>query len=177
VIRRHDPLADPEPLIRRVYAYVAYRLGDGPEAEDVTSDTFERALRGRDTFDPSRGTAIGWLFGIARRCLAEAVEKRLLTMAEPPEQAWAGDLEERAVSRITLAEALATLDERDRDLVALRYGADLTAKRIGEIVGMETNAVEVALQRALARLRERLNAAEAPTTAPAPGAESVSVEP
>ena len=34
--RRRDPLADPEPLIRRVYAYVAYRLGEGAEAEDVT---------------------------------------------------------------------------------------------------------------------------------------------
>jgi len=34
-----DPLANPEPLIRRVYAYVAYRIGDGPDAEDVTSAT------------------------------------------------------------------------------------------------------------------------------------------
>jgi len=40
---RSDPLANPEPLIRRVYAYVAYRLGDGPDAEDVTSQVFERA--------------------------------------------------------------------------------------------------------------------------------------
>ncbi|MGD0714498.1 MAG: hypothetical protein ABSB24_09975 [Gaiellaceae bacterium] len=31
-----DPLAHPEPLIRRVYAYVAYRIGDGADGEDVT---------------------------------------------------------------------------------------------------------------------------------------------
>ena len=157
MIWHRDPLDDPEPLIRRVYAYVAYRIGDGPEAEDVTSETFERALRGKHTFDRSRGTEIGWLFGIARRCLAEAVEKRLLTVAEPVEQAGHHDLEERAVSRLALADAVATLDERDQELVALRYGADLTAKRIGEILGMETNAVEVALHRALARLRGRLD--------------------
>ena len=42
---RVDPLANPEPLIRRVYSYVAYRVGAGPEAEDITSETFERALR------------------------------------------------------------------------------------------------------------------------------------
>ena len=42
---RRDPLADPEPLIRRVYSYVAYRIGPGADAQDVTSDTFERALR------------------------------------------------------------------------------------------------------------------------------------
>ena len=43
-----DPLANPEALIRRVYAFAAYRLGDGPDAEDVTSEVFERALRYRE---------------------------------------------------------------------------------------------------------------------------------
>ena len=60
---RVDPLRNPEPLIRRVYAYVAYRIGDGADAEDVTSDTFERALRYRKSFDPSRGEPISWLLG------------------------------------------------------------------------------------------------------------------
>ena len=43
-----DPLANPEQLLRRVFAYVAYRVGDPDEAEDITSETFERALRYRD---------------------------------------------------------------------------------------------------------------------------------
>jgi RNA polymerase sigma-70 factor (ECF subfamily) len=174
---RRDPLADPEPLIRRVYAYVAYRIGDGPEAEDVTSETFERALRGRSTFDPDRGTPIGWLFGIARRCLADAVEKPLTTVAEPEDQAAHGDLEEQTVARLTLASALESLEERDQELIALRYGADLTAKRIAEIVGMETNAVEVALHRALARLRERLDDGDARSSARSKGSGIVPVEP
>ena len=62
-----DPLADPGPLIRRVYAYVAYRIGDGAEAEDITSEAFERALRYRDSYDPRRGEPVAWLIGIARR--------------------------------------------------------------------------------------------------------------
>ena len=60
-----DPLADPAPLIRRVYAYVAYRVGDGPEAEDITSETFERALRYREKYDSHKGTPAAWLLGIA----------------------------------------------------------------------------------------------------------------
>ena len=54
-----DPLADPERSIRAVYAYVAYRVGPGPDAEDITSDVFERALRYRASYDPKRGRADG----------------------------------------------------------------------------------------------------------------------
>ena len=66
---RSDPLANPEQLIRRVYAYVAYRIGDGPDAEDVTSETVERALRYRRSYDSSKGKPIAWVLGIARRCI------------------------------------------------------------------------------------------------------------
>jgi len=48
------------------------------------------------------------------------------------------------------------LEERDRDLIALRYGADLTARQIGDVLGMTTHAVEVALSRTLDRLRTKL---------------------
>src|SRR4051812_2947905 len=65
-----DPLANPQELIRRVYAYAAYRLGPGADAEDITSETFARALRYRESFDEKRGDALPWLIGIARRCIA-----------------------------------------------------------------------------------------------------------
>jgi RNA polymerase sigma factor (sigma-70 family) len=70
------------------------------------------------------------------------------------------DLERTAVERLTLAEAIDRLDERSRDLIALRYGADLPARQIGFILGMKANAVEVALHRTLARLRELLGDAD-----------------
>lgn len=162
-----DPLADPEPLIRRVYAYVAYRIGHGPEAEDVTSEVFERALRGRQTYDRSRGAPIAWLLGIARRCIADARLARVTIEANPPEVSDAIDLEARTVERLSLSAAIAFLDERDQDLLALRYGADLTARRIAEVLGMRTNAVEVALHRALTRLRDLLEDEEAPERAAA----------
>jgi RNA polymerase sigma-70 factor, ECF subfamily len=162
---RRDPLADPELLLRRVYAYVAYRIGPGPDAEDVTSETYARALRARDAYDPARGTPVAWLIGIARRCLAEALAARPLLSAERLDVADAGDLEERSVRRLTLAAAVASLDEREQELIALRYGADLSARRIGEILGLRTNAVEVALHRALLRLRDRLEAGPRPSGA------------
>jgi RNA polymerase sigma factor (sigma-70 family) len=153
---RRDPLANPEPLIRRVYAYAAYRVGDGPDAEDVTSDTFERALRYRDSFDPRKGDAAAWLVGIARRCVDDFYRRSEQKGGEPPDQQAPGDVEAEVAQRIALATALAVLDERDREFVALRFGADLTARQIGEALDMSTNAVEVALHRALGRLRHLL---------------------
>jgi len=154
--RGRDPLADVEPLLRRVYSYVAYRIGDGPDAQDVTSETLERALRGRATYDPSRGTPVAWILGIARTCVADATARRETPVADVPDTPVRSDLEGDAVKRLTLAAAIAALDEREQDLIALRYGADLTARRIGEVLGMQTNAVEVALYRALRRLAELL---------------------
>jgi RNA polymerase sigma factor (sigma-70 family) len=146
-----DPLANPEPLIRRVYAYVAYRIGDGPEAEDITSETFERALRYKESYDRSKGEPAAWLIGIARRCLAAAAPPGPLAdnVEETPAP---DDLEEQSARRIDLQLALGKLSQRDRELLALRYGADLTAAQIGELLELATNAVEVALHRARERL-------------------------
>jgi RNA polymerase sigma factor (sigma-70 family) len=161
---RRDPLANPELLIRRVYAYVAYRVGDGPDAEDITSATFERALRGRDTYDPTKGTPLAWLLGIARRSISDLNSPRDIPVESIPNTADSANLEDIVVRHVTLAAALAQLEPHDQDIIALRYGADLTARRIGEILGMTTNATEVALHRALARLRAIVTAQDAPTT-------------
>lgn len=160
-IRERDPLANPELLIRRVYAYVAYRIGDGPDAEDVTSEVFERALRYRKSYDSAQGKPIAWLIGIARRRIAEwAGDERRLD-GELPELRAPGNLEEEATRRLTVHAAVAELDDADRELIALRYGADLTARQIGRLLGARTNAVEVRLHRALGRLRPALDDATA----------------
>jgi RNA polymerase sigma factor (sigma-70 family) len=150
-----DPLADPGPLIRRVYAYVAYRIGDGAEAEDVTSEAFERALRYRDSYDPRRGEPVAWLIGIARRCI-EGARLRPEPLGTVDETADPIDLEGMAIERLTLQHAIERLEDRDRELIALRYGSDLSARQIGELLELRTNAVEVALHRALGRLRKLL---------------------
>jgi len=153
---RHDPLANPEPLIQRVYAYVAYRIGDGPDAEDVTSEVFERAVRYRDSYDVRKGEPIAWLLGIARRLIAEWATATPPIPVLLPDLASEESLEESVIRGTTLAQALAALEDRDRELIGLRYGSDLTARQIGDLLGLRTNTVEVALHRAIERLRVAL---------------------
>ena len=154
---RRDPLADPRPLVERVHAYVAYRIGAGADAEDVTGEVFARAVRYRDAYDPSKGSPTDWLIGIARRCINDALTGPRAD-SDPPDVVAPGDLEEETVNRVALWKAVGRLPERDRELIALRYGADLSARQIASHLEMNTNAVEVALHRALGRLRPYVEA-------------------
>ena len=121
----------------------------------------ERALRYKKSYDSSKGEPIAWLIGIARRCV-EGRPASLELASEVVEAADHGDLEDDALRRIALSGAVGRLEERDRDLIALRYGADLTARQIAELQGAKTNAVEVALHRALGRLRTQLEGDSVP---------------
>lgn len=156
--------------ISRVYAYAAYRIGPGPDAEDVTSETFERAIRYRASFDPKRGDSSSWLIGIARRVIADRAMRALPTDVVPHESVEGP--EAHSLRAIDLAAAVATLGERDREIIALRFGADLTAKEIARVLELRANTVEVALHRALSTLRVELERTEvaAPSefAAPAP---------
>lgn len=57
-------------------AYFARRVGRGDAAADLTAETFARALASLDKFDPDRGAAVGWLFGIAANVLARSARKK-----------------------------------------------------------------------------------------------------
>jgi RNA polymerase sigma-70 factor (ECF subfamily) len=143
-----------------VYSFVAYRIGPGHDAEDVTGEVFERALRYRAGYDPAKGVPLGWLIGIARNVLADRALSGAETVTDVPDTAAPGELEHDSVERLTLSAALEHLSERDRELLAMRYGADMKAAQIAQVLQTTTNSVEVALHRALRRLRDVLEQEE-----------------
>ena len=153
------PPRQSEETLRAVYAYVAYRIGPGPDAEDIVSQAVERGLRYRSSYDPAAGTPIAWLIGIANNCLADArPEGRRRVDGDVDELIGSQDdfaRRRRRASRPRTPRSR-TSTSSDRELLALRYGADLSARQIGRVLGMRTNAVEVALHRALGRLRREL---------------------
>lgn len=150
---RRDPLVDIESLVRDVYAYVAYRVPNRSDAEEITSAVFERAVRYRKTYDVSKGTPIAWMIGIARTQIAEERARRPHTELEPAETADSVDLEASSLERLSLHDAVRALDDRSRELIALRYGIGLSTREIAADMCLEENAVNVALHRARERLR------------------------
>lgn len=155
--RRIDPLANPRELLDRLYSYVAYLIGDGPDAEDITSEAFSRALHYRDSFDPAKGTPVAWLIGIARRVIAG--QHGSIDHLPLDGETWHGvepDVADGRDRTLLVRAAVARLGPRDRELIALRFGSDLTSRQIAALLDLQVNAVEVALHRAIGRLRLEL---------------------
>jgi RNA polymerase sigma factor (sigma-70 family) len=142
----------------RVYAYVASMLRDRSAAEEVTAQAFERAYRKRASYRPGRGSAEAWIFGIARHAALDELRrlKRRATLEGEPEDVHAAAPEHHAdavVRRATVRAALAELEPRDRDLVALKYHAGLSNAEIGRVLGLTESNVGTKLHRTMEKLR------------------------
>ena len=144
---------------RDLYAYVRTLLGDDASAEDVTALAFERAYRRHLTFDARRGSRRGWLFGIARNAALDELRRRKRTapLVGDLEDELASSTEEEAdfaVRRTTVRVALATLDPRDRELVALKFHGGLSNAELAAVLGTSESNVGTRVHRAVTKLRK-----------------------
>jgi RNA polymerase sigma-70 factor (ECF subfamily) len=143
----------------RVYAYVASLLRDRAAAEDVTALAFERAYRKRSRFSARRGSAEAWVFGIARNAALDELRKlkRRARLESDPVDVWApgpAEQAERTFQREEVRAALASLDPRDRDLVALKFAGGLSNGEIARVLGISETNVGSRLHRAVEKLRK-----------------------
>jgi RNA polymerase sigma-70 factor (ECF subfamily) len=142
-----------------VYAYVASLVRDRAAAEEVTATAFERAYRKRARFDPRRGERRAWLFGIARNAALDELRRRgrQAELAAEPVDLDAAAVHETAAEserRLAVAAALATLEPRERELIALKFFAGLTNPEIAAVVGISESNAGTKLHRAVTKLRE-----------------------
>jgi RNA polymerase sigma-70 factor (ECF subfamily) len=142
----------------RVYNYFRYRVGDGPVAEDLTSATFEKAWQARRRYRRDLAAFSTWLFVIARNVATDHFRRR--RPHEPLEAAEhvAGGMtpdehHERRAEVERLSALLAALPERERDLLALKYGAGLTNRAIARHLGLTESNVGTILHRTIQDLR------------------------
>ena len=142
----------------RVYAYVASLLRDRSSAEEVTAQAFERAYRRRSSYRPPRGPVEAWLFGIARNAALDELRRRSRRARiehEPPD-ATAPAAEDEAdglLRRATVRVALASLDARERDLIALKFSGGLSNAEIARVLGMSESNAGTRLHRTIEKLR------------------------
>lgn len=154
-----------------LYGFLAYRVGDPDVAEDLLGDTFERVVRSREGFDPRKGSEQAWIYTIALNCLRDhlrrsGAEGRALERFGVGGATSQPDSHDRLQERERLLRGLERLDENEREIVSLRYGADLRLQDIATVTGHPLTTVQGRLYSGLRKLRvalERDDASSAPS--------------
>ncbi|MCS7050270.1 MAG: sigma-70 family RNA polymerase sigma factor [Thermomicrobium sp.] len=142
-----------------VYRYLLARTGDQATAEDLTQETFLRAYRALDRYQPRGIPVLAWFLRIARnvaidaarRATAERVRLRLLPSPSFPAR-------ETAEDRILVEQLLHGLSPEKRELLALRFAAGLSTAEIAALLGKREGAIRKQLFRIVRELREAYRA-------------------
>jgi RNA polymerase sigma-70 factor (ECF subfamily) len=142
----------------RVYNFFRYRLKDTAAAEDLTSQTFEKAWRARLRYQRDVAEFATWLLAIARNVAIDHLRARrehapLEAAAAIPTEGTPEEEQARASDRKRLADLIESLPERERELLALKYGAGATNRAIAEITGLSESNVGTILHRVVQALR------------------------
>jgi RNA polymerase sigma-70 factor, ECF subfamily len=150
-----------EHYFKRVYNYMRYRLDDPATADDLTSQVFQRALTALPSYNAQRAPFGAWLFGIAHHVVTDHFRRRKrrrwlsldILGQRPafdplPEEAAAQSEKETAVLN-----AITGLDEREREIIALKFAAGLNNRQIADQLGLTASNVGVILYRAMQKAR------------------------
>jgi RNA polymerase sigma-70 factor (ECF subfamily) len=170
LIARELPIKEAEPfaaLYREhtaaVFNYCLFRVGDRTIAEDLTADTFERAWRARRRYRPERAAFNTWLFTIARRVVTDwqrrQARRRWIGLSndqpsgDPSPEAQIEETEQQA----QLRRLVRTLEPSEQELIALKFGADMTNRDIAPVLGKSETAIGSAIYRIMQKLRAQWN--------------------
>jgi len=149
----------------QIHGMAVRAFGPGPDAEDVTQQTFVSAWTGRAGFRPEQGPLPGWLVGICRHKIADAWARRdrqrreaeaaaaELRTGPPPVTA---GVDTTVADRVLVLEELDLLDQPQRGIIELAFFEDLTHAQIAERTGIPLGTVKSHIRRTLERLRRRL---------------------
>lgn len=144
-----------------VFHYLQFRCDGTQAAQDLTAQVFEKVLRRLPAYRPTGAPFEAWLFAVARNTVTDWQRAQRLRAALPWEALrWLRDPDPlpetaalRSEERARLKAGLARLNERERDLLGLRFASGLKNCEIARVVGLDENHVAVLIYRALGKLR------------------------
>jgi RNA polymerase sigma-70 factor (ECF subfamily) len=143
----------------RLYNYFRYRLGDEGAAEDLTSVVLEKSWLKRHRYHKDRAAFSVWLFSIAKNEVIGYLRKRQVSLPISMAETASGETIEHCLEQSQdiqqLSRLLAELSERERELISLKFGADLNNREISTVTGLSESNVGTILSRVLQKLREQ----------------------
>jgi RNA polymerase sigma-70 factor (ECF subfamily) len=142
----------------RVYAYIAVRIHDRIEAQDLTAHVFQQALANIGKFKWRGAPFIAWLYRIAANAIADRARKKSREVAET-EVATVNSVDsnlEQVERRARLFGAVESLPEDQRKVILLRFGEEKSIREIASELNRSEGAVKQLQFRGLENLRTRL---------------------
>lgn len=147
----------------RIYGYVHYRIAHRQDTEDLTAKIFIKVLEKYPHYNPHKGSFDAWIFTIAKNTLRDHFRKQALrkffSLDEKNAPLWEHSPEEDvedAEEKRFLRQCICALPKTERQLIALRYGAELSYEDIGNILHLSTSHVGVKLHRIIKDLRKKM---------------------
>ena len=144
-----------------VFRYRRARCRDEDLAVELTSVTFEKAFRGIGHYQTRGGGIVAWLLRIARNTATDherhhrpLVPQWPMDADRPSDEPSPEDMAVQADDRRRLRLLVADLPDLQRDALAMRFGAGLSAREIGDVIGKSEDATQKLISRAVARLKE-----------------------
>jgi len=148
----------------RLYNYFRYRLGNELAAEDLTSLVLEKAWLKRHRYHKDRAAFSAWLFAIAKNEVVAYLRKRRISVPISVAEKATGETAEHVLEHSQdlqkLSHLLADLPERERELISLKFGADLNNREIATITSLSESNVGTILSRVIQKLREQWEGTE-----------------
>ena len=150
----------------QVHGMAVRAFGPGPDAEDVTQQTFVSAWTGRAGFSPARGPLPAWLVGICRHKIADTWarlerQRRAVEAAMGDAPAPSAAVDAVVADRVLLLGELDQIGQPQRGIIELAFFEDLTHSQIAARTGLPLGTVKSHIRRTLERLRTRLEVDDA----------------
>lgn len=165
-LQRRDPEAWAEvyeKYFSRVYRYIALRVGDKTEAEDLAGKVFLKAFESISSFKWRGVPVSAWLFRIAHNQVIDYRRTSKTKLHSPLEECLVSDdtdpvLEaERNLDIQQVVQAVGQLTHAQRDVIELRFAGGLSTAEVAKVLGRSQGAVKVLQHSALVALRKRLS--------------------
>lgn len=144
----------------RVFNFVYMRLLHREDAEDVTEDTFMKAMAAYDRNDVTKASDITWLCTIAKNCMIDHIRKSHKHKIIPFDGTWDIGEEDRELERLNddtqrqVYRILKELNPEERELLSMRYKMDMGYPEIGKVLGIEPRTAAKRIERLLKKCRE-----------------------
>lgn len=146
---------DEKALYDKIYRYCYYRLGQVQTAEDITQEAFLRLWESREYRE--QGKALQYLYTTARHlCIDEYRRRKAQPLTLEMEEQLLAPVAPEPELRLGLRQALETLPESERELLALRYASEIPMGELAKMLGISRFVARRRIMAALEKLRDQL---------------------